>query len=185
MQKNIDQQFQEALGKLEGDPQDVVRNPEANWATIEGMLDGEKRKRRGAWIWMATAASVALMITLGYFLMPERAPQQGTSLSSNRIPEDSGNSAEVAIIEKSNADSSIQFAQNEQQSRTEADQRMPNNQLAFGNSAQDKRKVVRGGDWKTTNSLLKTQNQSFSLNHGNRIGSGSNDGVAQQPDLLF
>ncbi len=179
MQKNIDQQFQEALGKLEGDPQDVVRNPEANWATIEGMLDGEKRKRRGAWIWMATAASVALMITLGYFLMPERAQQQGASLSSNRIPEDSGNSAEATVVEKSNADSTIQFAQNEQQSQTETYQKLSNNQLAFGKRAQDKRKVVRGGDWKTTNSLLKTQNQSFSLNHGNRIGSGSNDGVTQ------
>ena len=177
MQKNIDQQFQEALGKLEGDPQGVVRNPEANWTTIEGMLDGEKRKRRGAWIWLATAASVALLITLGYFLMPERAPQGGTSLSSNGIQVDSSNSAEATIVEKSNADSTIQFAQNEQQSRTEAHQRMPNNQLAFGKSAQDKRNVVRGGDWKTTNSLLQTQSRSFSMNHGNRIGSGSDDGA--------
>jgi hypothetical protein len=179
MQKNIDQQFQEALGKLEGDPQGVVRNPQANWATIEGMLDGEKRKRRGAWIWMATAASVALLITLGYFLMPDRAPQQATPLSANGIPADSGNSAEVAVVEKSNADSTLVFAKNEQQSQTELDQKMPNNQLAFGKNSQDKRKVVRGGDWKTTNSLLKTQNQSFSLHHGFSFGAGSNDGVTQ------
>lgn len=185
MQKNIDQQFQEALGKLEADPQGVVRNAEANWATIEGMLDGEKRKRRGAWIWMATAASVALLITLGYFLMPDRAPQRGSSLSSDGIQGDSGNSAEATVIEKSNADSTIQFAQNEQQSQTETDQKLSNNQLAFGKSAQEKRKVVRGGDWKTTNSLLKTQNQSFSLNHGVSFGAGSNDGVTQPVAPLF
>ncbi len=68
MQQNIDQLFKDGVESLHAQPSPVARDPQASWNRIEGMLGAEKKKRRGAWIWVSAAASVALLIALGWGL---------------------------------------------------------------------------------------------------------------------
>lgn len=82
MQQNIDHRFKEAIGQLDSHPADVQRDPEASWASIQAMLDHDRRKRRGAWRWIAAAASVAMLITLGWLLLPS-ASQESQDLAAN------------------------------------------------------------------------------------------------------
>jgi Ca-activated chloride channel family protein len=86
MQKNIDQQFQEAIGQLDSSPAGLARNPEANWTQIEGMLNGDRQKRRAAWFWIAAAASVAILVTLGWFLIPDRPEDQREPMAMVIVP---------------------------------------------------------------------------------------------------
>jgi Ca-activated chloride channel homolog len=69
MQQNIDQLFKDGVDALTETPVPVTRDPQASWNHIEDLLGAEKRnKRRGAWIWVSVAASVALLIGIGWML---------------------------------------------------------------------------------------------------------------------
>lgn len=77
MKKNIDQQFQEALGTLEHTPEGMQRNPERLWSGIESSLNQHRRKRQVAIWWSAAAASVAIAIAVGWALVPTQDQQPG------------------------------------------------------------------------------------------------------------
>ncbi|MFN8393183.1 MAG: von Willebrand factor type A domain-containing protein [Bacteroidia bacterium] len=90
MQKNIDQQFQEAIGRLEGNPEGVHRDPEALWGRIESGLNQDRKKRRVAVAWVSIAAGVAIAIVVGWTFLPK---DQGSASGEN-----------LALLQESSSD---------------------------------------------------------------------------------
>ncbi len=88
MQQNIDQLFKDGVDGLAETPVPVTRDPQASWDRIEDLLGQEPKKRRVAWIWVSAAATVALLMVLGWGL---------TSNGDGKLPE--GNEITMAITD--------------------------------------------------------------------------------------
>lgn len=159
MQRNIDQLFKQGVGPLDTEPATVTRDPEANWERIEGMLGHERKYRRGAWIWVSAAATVALLIALGWGLMPSRkaheVPTDGAMAFApeNLVEQDSMKVADHVAMTK-------EPATTEGQEQNEYRDQQPSNISFRGVVTQQGRKVVRGGNWAhvgmTTNQPINT-----------------------------
>ncbi|HEX2901591.1 MAG TPA: von Willebrand factor type A domain-containing protein, partial [Bacteroidia bacterium] len=190
MQKNIDQQFQEAIGKLEGDPQGVTRNPEASWDTIGGMLNNDKRRRRGAWLWIAAAASVAILITLGFWWMPDRETSvkemavlnshSGDSIATSRanpLPVQSPDTL-ATVTEEGEA-----LKMNEPENGRLVNGKFMATANATTAPANAQRIVMRGGNWMNSNLTAVTQQEisSTAYTYNWTPGTTADLGVASSP----
>jgi Ca-activated chloride channel homolog len=161
MQQNIDQQFHEAIGKLEGNPQGLSRDPEANWAEIASRMDQDRRKRRGAWLWMAAAASVVLLVAVGWMLLPGQDDQSTgmaygekfdtvKTYSSLRHRSGTDQDAPEELLKQGTGDlKAMEDVTMQQQKSSE-------------------RKVVRGGSWKNGSDFITTGTRG-ALNQGSTV----------------
>jgi Ca-activated chloride channel homolog len=157
--QNIDQQFKEDFDRLEGQPVGIARDPEANWARIEGMLDGEKTKRRAAGIWIGVAASFIVLVGLGWMMIHNRGAEQELDVVAMQQESGSGtrgaeNSLEDRIAQEILPDN---FAKNKEQQQYRSSYNASINPVAPPISGKDgisgdrNRKVIRGGEWKSVN----------------------------------
>ena len=120
MQQNIDQLFKDGVESLHTQPAPVARDPQASWDRIEGMLGTEKKKRRGAWIWVSAAASVALLIALGWGL--SRPGENGLPTGKGIAMVDSVVTHDKPAHQSEQLPATKDNAQQEQQLATAADE---------------------------------------------------------------
>jgi Ca-activated chloride channel homolog len=153
MQQNIDQRFKDGIDALAETPAPVTRDPQASWDRIEGMLAAQPRKRKVAWIWVSAAATVALLIALGWGLSGD--------VKEVYPPEDNPT---LAIAD------SIAGSHNEiamappappiyEESQTETGEQSPIKIGYPSEKAGNNRKVVRGGSYKSSQDFLTSANR--------------------------
>jgi Ca-activated chloride channel family protein len=176
MQRNIDQLFKDGVEALNEQPVPVNRSPEANWGRIEGMLGEEKNKRKAAWVWVSAAATVALLIALGWGLsrtnetglpndkvlamnMPDSMQAEDERIMSEILPPP----PPVTKEEKLQNENQEQFKSN----------------IQFrGVNTQLDRKVIRGGSYKEVDDYL---NASSSITYA----SSADGAIAVSPNVDF
>jgi Ca-activated chloride channel family protein len=179
--QNIDQQFNEAIGKLEGNPQGVSRDPEANWATIEQELDRDRRKKRAAVWWIAAAASIAVLVLVGWGLMPNRTGDLRNDLAYDQEPlldnpKPSREELEQFKAKKERLAMEKQDVQNEE--RMEDFTKANEKAIVTGTgSLKSDRKVVRGGNWANVSNFTTTNGSTVPINQGSTITLHSNGGT--------